>query len=329
MKLLLPLLALTFLATATPAAPTTNPADLYEEAFKKLDVKTDLALLDKVDTAALDDNTEKFLKDWAPVVTLIRDAAKMPPAIWTPLDRDMAGVMPSFNSARRASYLMLLQSRWDLQHDKKPQQAADDLLASIAMSRNIARRHAIIATLVGISMETQAIDKLASLLPTLPKETIAQLPAKWAALPKGPTGKALMDGEFEYGKSASAQQKMPAGIFEAAEPFYKAVGDAMAKPTVEFDAIVDAEAMKLMLNPFVKSTAPMIKRVHEQLVAMDAKRGMFETALAIVSTGPDAAKQSKDPAGEGPFEYTAGNPGFVLKSKALLKGKPVTLIVGR
>ena len=51
-------------------------------------------------------------------------------------------------------------------------------------------------------------------------------------------------------------------------------------------------------------------------------------ALAIVQGGPDKLKDSKDPFGDGPFQYRALDKGFELKSKLLVKGQPLTLTVG-
>ena len=203
------------------------------------------------------------------------------------------------------------------------------MLAAIALDRNVGRQNLMVARLVEIGIEMGAIDRLAAMMPSLPKEVIATLPAKLAALPTPGTGKEMMDAEFAYGKAAAAKQNvLPPEFVEAAKPFYQHVGDAMTQPSAQFEQTVDAEALKLMLNPVVKMVVPSIKHVQPALLAMDAKRAMLNTAVAILINGPDAVKASKDPAGDGPFEYATTPKGFVLKSKAMMHDKPVELYVG-
>ena len=45
--------------------------------------------------------------------------------------------------------------------------------------------------------------------------------------------------------------------------------------------------------------------------------------------GPDKVKATKDPFGDGPFEYRKLDRGFELKSKLVNQDKPVTLTVGQ
>jgi hypothetical protein len=259
---------------------------------------------------------------------MLRDAAKMPPAVWADSQGDVSIVLPPLNSARSSSSLMLLQSRYDL-HQNQPEQAVDDALAALAVGRNIAQQRKFIAALVDIGIEFQAIDALGAELTVLPKDLVAALPAKLAALTKPLSWQELMDGEFEFGKAATAKQNLPPAMFEATAPFYKAVGAASSQRSQQFDQTVEVEATKLMFNPFVKTLAPTMKRVHMSFVALRAKQALLDTAIAVVNTGPDAVKQSKDPAGDGPFEYVANSIGFTLTSKATYNDdQAVTLRVG-
>ncbi len=283
-------------------------------------------LVDDVDKTPLDAKTAEFLKAHEPTIKLLRQAATMPAARWNDPKGDIAPVLMSLNTARYTANMLQLQSRFD-QHDH-PAQSVDDLLAAIALARNVGRENSMVSRLVEIGIEFGAIDRLAAMMPSLLKDVIASLPAKLAALPTPGTGKELMDAEFEYGKSESVKQNTPPEIFEAAKPFYQHVGDAMTQPPEQFAQTVDAEALKLMLNPFVKSIVPAIKPIQPILFAMDVKRAMLNTAVAVSVNGADAVKDSKDPAGEGPFEYATTPKGFVLKSKATMQDKPVELYVG-
>ncbi len=61
----------------------------------------------------------------------------------------------------------------------------------------------------------------------------------------------------------------------------------------------------------------------------DARLALLKAAIAVVQHGPDAMKETKDPFGDGPFEYKATDGGFELKSKLLFRDQPVTLAVGK
>ena len=125
-----------------------------------------------------------------------------------------------------------------------------------------------------------------------------------------------------FSEKHAARRESAAVTFDAAKPFYRHVGDAIdAAVAAQFEQTVDAEALKLMLNPVVKMVVPLrCKHVHGRaLLAMDAKRAMLMTPPSrSLINGPDAVKASKDPAGDGPFEYGATPEGFALKSKAMM-----------
>ncbi len=200
-----------------------------------------------------------------------------------------------------------LQARMNL-HDQQPAQAVDDMLAAMALARNIGLQKLLVSSLVEIGIEMPAIDRFALMMAVLPKEVRATLPDKLAALPTPATGKELMDAEFEYAKIASAKlNHVPPEIFEAAKPFYQHVGDAMTQPTRSVSSKPSTSEVEqvLMLNPFVKIDQSGDQAIRSRsLLAMDVKRVMLQHRQSQFPVkGPDAVKDSKDPAGDGPFEY--------------------------
>jgi hypothetical protein len=74
--------------------------------------------------------------------------------------------------------------------------------------------------------------------------------------------------------------------------------------------------------PNMGKLAPIQRRTQVQLE-------MFKASLAIIEGGPGKIQETKDPFGDGPFEYRALPKGFELKSKLLFNGQPVTLTVGK
>lgn len=59
-----------------------------------------------------------------------------------------------------------------------------------------------------------------------------------------------------------------------------------------------------------------------------AERALFVAAVAIARDGRQALRRSKDPFGDGPFQYDIQVDGFLLRSKLKIAGAPVTLKCG-
>jgi hypothetical protein len=90
------------------------------------------------------------------------------------------------------------------------------------------------------------------------------------------------------------------------------------------------EEQKLAGNPVFKVFAPVLHNVRERQARADVRRAFLSAALAVQLEGRDSLKQHPDPINGEPFEYSAFEGGFELRSK--LKGpddKPLTLTVGR
>jgi hypothetical protein len=261
---------------AASSATTTNPAERYPQIFKDLDA----ARLDSspeindVDDTALDAATASFLKRHEAGVIALQDAAKLPAADWGTTEAMREWMHETLSPARRATTLLVLQSRFDLAQGR-PQQAVDDLLAAISLGRNIGRQKLLVSRLVEIGIETQATDHLIAMIPSLPRDVVKTLPGKIVALPKPASGKETMLAEHAFGQSELRKQpNEPATVaaFEAARPFYVALGDAMTQTPAAFAKTVDDEAAKLPDNPFVQTVAPTFKAVYKPIAALDAKR---------------------------------------------------------
>lgn len=59
------------------------------------------------------------------------------------------------------------------------------------------------------------------------------------------------------------------------------------------------------------------------LLSVRTQQALLRTAIAIRLDGKEAVSKSRDPGGEGPFEYEPMGDGFVLRSRLKLRGKPV------
>jgi hypothetical protein len=61
------------------------------------------------------------------------------------------------------------------------------------------------------------------------------------------------------------------------------------------------------------------------VLSVRTQQALLRTAVAVRLSGKDAVRTSKDPAGDGPFEYEPAGNGFVLRSQLQVRGKPVEL----
>lgn len=306
-----------------------NAAETYGRAFELVTTSgaaKSLVMQEDVRKVPLDERANGLLEANKDAVGQVKKGAGETGCDWGDLPGDMQKVLDTLNRARTADSLMLLQARADLKAGR-PADAVDDWLAAVAMERRVAEMKLIVASLVSDGTEVRTIDEIAKALPDLPADARRKLEDGCGRLPKGTSGEQLIMGEYAYAKRAGKEQKV-AGWIDLLEPFYKTIAGAAAQPPAKFAAVVDEQMGKFKLNPFAQTVGPSFKRIREPMAVVEAKRGMLETALAIVDKGKDEATKSKDPFGDGPFTYTAQDRGFELSSGLTSKGKPVALRVG-
>ncbi len=116
---------------------------------------------------------------------------------------------------------------------------------------------------------------------------------------------------------------------EETRPLYLAAAQALALPPGEFEKAWDALNKKSADNPVSKLLFPAVNHVRQAEDRFNARRAMRKAALAILIDGPDAAKNQRDPFGDGPFEYIPFEGGFELRSKFKAQDKQASLTVGR
>ena len=122
-------------------------------------------------------------------------------------------------------------------------------------------------------------------------------------------------------------------VKEAASKTSDVAGDGTTTATVLAEAVY-REGLKMIAaghDPMALTRG--IQKAVDKVVAAQrraaARLAMFKAAVAVVRGGPDKVKETKDPFGDGPFDYRAAGDGFELKSKLTYKGQPVTLTVGK
>ena len=164
-------------------AESQNAAPLYQQAFAILDADpalkeqdsplTKATIIDVASPGVID-----LLARHAATLDLIRRAADRDSCRyqrdWTRPSFDM--LLPEMQSLRKAAQLLVLKTRREAADGN-----AEDALRDVALIQRIGRHAAsepiLISNLVGIAIDTMALDTLAQVLPTLRKSDLAVLDA--------------------------------------------------------------------------------------------------------------------------------------------------------
>ena len=167
-----------------PAVPDLqNAAPLYKQAFAALDAdpaskEQDSPLIQATAIDVASPEAADLLARHANTVDLIRRAADRDSCRyqrdWTRPSFDM--LLPEMQSLRKAAQLLVLKTRREAADGN-----AEDALRDVARIQRIGRHAAsepiLISNLVGIAIDTMALDTLAQVLPTLRKSDLAVLDA--------------------------------------------------------------------------------------------------------------------------------------------------------
>jgi hypothetical protein len=104
---------------------------------------------------------------------------------------------------------------------------------------------------------------------------------------------------------------------------------AVAVPLDQFPAAAAAVDRKWKAaSPLAQVVQTPVDRFRYRVAQADARLAMLRAAIQVRLIGPDALKTIKDPYGTGPFESRVVQGGIELKSKLVVKDKPVTLVTG-
>jgi hypothetical protein len=123
------------------------------------------------------------------------------------------------------------------------------------------------------------------------------------------------------------------GIVRLAEemrPSYARMAQILDLPPDQFEKEFKLESLKRANNPVFKVFFPAMSKVREAQARAEVRKALFTAALAMVRDGQKALKAHPDPIAGRPFEYTAFEGGFELRSRYKApNGNPLTLTVGQ
>jgi hypothetical protein len=347
------------LAGAPPADPGQNAALRYWQAFEGLgQMQPDPAdYLDADSLKPLDDAARLLLNQRQASLLYLRRGAAQPSCDWGLHLEDGPGLLlPHIQKSRDLARLACLSMRRHFE-EGRPHEALEDLGAVLMLARNLGADHTMIAMLVQFAIESLAYQSAAPYLMHLDAKGLEALAARLNKLPPTATLRRSIELENEHmigwligqiKKKIDPQviEKIMGGegsftvVFklkgeegaikelEGLQKDYKELVKILALPRAEQRA-KQAELMKKMVtNQFGKLLIPAIEKVQAAEDKMEVRRALFRAAIALAGGGADAARQVKDPAGDGPFEVTKLDRGYELRSKLVDKDKPVSLKVG-
>lgn len=346
-----------------------NAAMKYWQAFGLMPTltKDQEKILHEWDKTPLDAAARKLIAQGKNSLKYLHRGAKLARCNWS-LDYE-DGVMlllPHAGKARTLAQLAALRARSEFEKGDAKAGVAD-VVATLRLARHVQTDPVLIDQLVGYAIEMIASqvagqylpgakDALADLSAGLdglpPRTTVARSlelenesfvgwmirelkarekakPGSWQTLWKEVLG---VSGDGVKSEAATSVQSFDEAIklTEGLIPMYAELGKLSELPPKEFDARYPEFAKKAEAeNRLAKEVLPAVDHVMASRRRADVRLMMLKAAIAVVQHGPDAVKETKDPFGDGPFEYKATAGGFELKSKLTIKDQPVTLVVGK
>jgi hypothetical protein len=274
-----------------------------------------------------------------------RPSTRAAPATAAPTRASTTRAAEESNPYNAALVLAMLQAMRSAQQVENGR-VADAVLGMtdvLAVSRQMYDTRSISDFAGAAALESAGIRFIADHLLALPPKDLQKLDERLRALPPAKTLSEVLrpaleqlDRGWEEAQPALATLPATAGTTHDIA-MTKTLKDA-------FDRM--GEAAALPLDQALEKLTPVLKNPDEELnglrfiaimflnvrareVPLQAHRAMLPIAVRVALDGPDAAKSSKDPFGDGkPFDYRKMGKGFQLFSQLVIDHRPVSLEVG-
>jgi hypothetical protein len=185
------LLALTgvlFVARGEQLRTDINPALLYYQAFllapNLSEADWDYLQTNNWQGQKLPERFGTVVSNFDTELKLLRQAAqqKMPCDWGIDLSRGPETLLPHLASAKRAAYGARFHAMWDLENGNEAE-ARDDLIAGLALGRNVSQNSTLVSILVGFAVESMVNTTVAGNFHRFSPETLQQLADGFAAAP--------------------------------------------------------------------------------------------------------------------------------------------------
>jgi hypothetical protein len=275
-------------------------------------------------------------------------------------------LMPHLVKSRTLAALVALHARHEFEEGHW-QAGAEDVSDLLRFARHLELEPMMIQQLVAYNIERTAIDAAAPYLPKLRMILSPEVSDLFDTPPATPTLASLVMQEKQisaiwlihelqraevrkpgswvdvwkelFGETAGSEQNYveptktldeSIKLLQELLPAFDELAQMASLPWKKFDEQYAAFAKKWSAaNRFFGAIIPALDKFAKSQRRRTAQMELFKTAIAITEEGPDKVKVSKDPFGDGPFEYSKTDLGFELKSKLLVQDKLYSLTVGQ
>jgi hypothetical protein len=341
-----------------------NAAVQYWQGFSLLPTLDDdqEKLLDNWQKIPIDATSEKILSAAQSSLLYLHRGSKIAKCNWGLDPNDGIGLLlPHLAKARQLGRLAGLRARSHFQRGEYDA-GREDLIALLTLGRHVGQEPIMISVLVGNLIEGMAIDAAAPYVPKF-KASAPKFATMYEGLPKAATVAEVIAFEKQYmakwlldkfkraeqekstqwreiwlnvleGSDAPKEIKEVESLAEVTRmleslmPAYDELEKIVALPPADFATRFAGFQERSKSKPLAVILLPAVDKFMSAIHQREVKQAMLLAALRIVEQGPDAAKQTRDPFGDGPFEYKAADEGFELRSKLTHEGKQVSLTIG-
>lgn len=352
---------------ANPAVLNDNAALQYWQAFSQMPAldKDQEKLLAEWRTAPLDDPAvQKIVDQSRASLRFLHRAARMKHCDWgLEYHEGISLMLPHLAKSRDLARIAALAARYDFENGHK-QSLAANASGIMVLARHVGRDPFLICQAVRQGLEEMTVDLVAPYVPQI-EAPHAEVVAMFEAMPRSATLHESILAEKTYiapsivAQLNDAEKHRPGGWREmwrqflqgsdvpqelrdidSLEELTKLVDDFFATydefaeittlPQSEFDSKYQEFARKLAtVNKVSVLLLPTVDKIAAKEYRNQARMAMLLAGIAITDGGPEKLQEIRDPFGDGPFEHQPLENGYELRSKLVIDGKPVTLIVGR
>ena len=324
--------------SAQPESAQINAAELYRKAYAELSelAADERKLLDSLTISAFDpvsaSRKEAFTQlaqRLEPAIKFISEASKSDQIDWQTQD-DPSGWIKIGNSGKSLTRVMILKARMDI-HENRFEDAANAFIAGMALSRHLGHDGVFMVKLIETASYRMTVASLAQEIPGFPENVVKNIQERLVELPASKTMKEVLQAERHFADQLGRQpdsvypEEMMKGFLE----FYDQLIESGHLSPLEFENQLKALGESYSDNFMIKGALPILPNMRHLIAVLEVKTLLFELGLKAQLQGPEIIDNSKDPFGNGPYEYSQlANNGFQLSSQLEYRGEKVTLKFG-
>lgn len=283
-------------AAAGAADPPANAALSYWQGMAMLPrlEEKHWKILGDLDTVKLDHEADLLVRSAGQTLRFLHHGAAIPRCDWgLPYEDGFHMLLIHVDKGRTVGRLALLRARQRFEQ-KEYRGGADDVLATIALSRHLAADRVLISLLVQTTMEEQATNLLARYLPSADAATRAAIRDRLGRLPPPDTLTAALATEramvVRIRDELTALSKKPAATFrkEAAalvKPYDDTDSGKKLRATIAGLAEPSAAAVTQLFQPSLDYYDTLARLTDLPVTAVDQRMTALQKAMAADPVG--------------------------------------------